>query len=179
MIGKPVRYPLGLRVLHWLMAVLVVLMFALGLTIAYAPPADEARAHLLFNLHESTGLTLLALLLLRALLRLRGGAPALPRSVGRPVRVLARLNHAALYLLLMVQPVLGLLDAYAAGAPLVWYELVPVPLPIARQPKPISDALVAAHWWGAAVLFAAVALHVAGAAWHGLIRRDGVVRRMV
>ena len=175
----PVRYTLSLRLLHWLMAVLVVLMFALGLRIAYGPAGDEALSHRLYNLHESTGLTLLVLLLLRLVLRVRSGAPALPRDVARPVRVLARLNHAVLYLMLLVQPVLGLLDAYAAGAPLVWYEILPVPLPIGRQPKPVSDALVAAHWWGAAVLFAAVALHVAGAAWHGLIRRDGVVRRMV
>jgi cytochrome b561 len=176
---RPARYAASLRVLHWLMAALVVVMFVLGLWIRYFEPKTPALDHRLYNLHESTGVTIFALLLLRVILRLTNPAPKLaPRTPGW-VRGLATVNQAALYVLLFAMPIIGFLDANAWGAPLTWFEAVPIPSPIGRQPEAIAQQIANFHWWGAVVLFVLIALHFAGAAYHGLVRRDATLRHML
>jgi cytochrome b561 len=94
------------------------------------------------------------------------------------IRVLASLNHLALYLVLLVQPIIGLADTNAWGFPLRWFGLFDVPSPNGKLPDPQAQLLSDLHWWGALALLLLVGSHIAGAAYHGLIRRDGVVRHM-
>jgi len=176
--AMPSRYAASLRVLHWLTALLILGMFVLGVWIRYGSPKPDTLAHTLYNLHESTGVTLWLLVLLRIGLRLAKGAPKLPPDTPGGVRALASLNQFGLYVLLFVMPVLGFLDANSAGAPLVWYEAVPVPSPIGKQSDTIAGQFSDAHWCGALLLFLLLVLHIAGAAYHGFIRRDDVVSRM-
>jgi cytochrome b561 len=175
----PHRYAPALRWLHWITAALIATLFTLGLWIVWLPPKSDAFLHRLYNLHESTGATLWLLVLARLVIRLATRAPPLPPGSPAWVRVAARLNHLGLYLLLLIQPVIGFLDANAAGAPLTWYEIVAIPAPIGKQPDAVAHGLVALHAAGAALLAALLVLHFAGAAYHGLIRRDGVMRHMI
>ncbi len=172
------RYSRLLRWLHWIIAGLVAAMFLLGIWIAYFAPSADAFRHRLYNLHESTGITVLALMSARLAARLVLGAPPWPDTMPRLARRAAACNHALLYAALLAQPVLGFLDANAAGAPLIWYEWFRIPSPIGRQPHAAAVMWADAHWWGAVVLGLAIALHLSGAAYHGLLRRDGIVRRM-
>jgi cytochrome b561 len=175
----PHRYARTLRWLHWITAALIAALFALGLWIVWVPPKSEAFLHRLYNLHESTGATLWLLVLARIAIRLATRAPRLPPGTPAGVRVASRLNHLGLYFLLFTQPVIGFLDANAAGAPLKWYEAIAIPAPIGKQPDPIAHGLAALHAAGAALLAALLVLHFAGAAYHGLVRRDGVIRHMI
>jgi cytochrome b561 len=172
------RYAAAMRWLHWLTAALILVMFVLGIWIRYFEPKDAAFSHRLYNLHESTGLTIWLLVLARIAVRLATGAPPLPVDTPMAVRVLATLNHLALYAVLLTQPILGLMDANSWGVRIVWYEAVPVPTLIAKQPEAIANSYSDAHWWGAATLLLLLLFHIAGAAYHGLLRRDGVVRHM-
>ena len=172
------RHAPPLRWLHWIMAALVAAMFALGIWIAWFAPHGDALRHRLYNLHESTGITLLALLAVRVAVRLGHGVPPPPAGMPRWAARMAAANHLLLYALLLAQPVLGFLDANAAGAPLVWYEAVAVPSPIGRQPHAVAAGLAAAHFWGAVMLALAIGLHLLGTGYHLLVRRDGLLRRM-
>jgi cytochrome b561 len=173
------RYPLVMRLLHWLTALLIAGMFFLGGWIVYFDPGNGPFKHRLFNLHESTGALLWVLVLIRIVVRLATGAPRLPAETPASVRLLASLNQLGLYLMLLVQPIIGLMNANAHGVPLRWFELFVVPSTMDKQPEAVAHSLSAAHWVGAAVLLALLVLHIAGAAYHGLIRRDGVMRHMV
>ena len=174
----PHRYARPLRWLHWITAVLIAAMFVLGLWIVWFPPKNDAFLHRLYNLHESTGATLWLLVFARIVVRVATGTPPLPPGTAGWVRLAARLNHLGLYLLLLIQPVIGFLDANAAGAPLVWYEAVAVPAPFGKQPEPVAQGLAALHAAGAALMAALLVLHVAGAAYHAR-RGDGVIRHMI
>ncbi len=172
------RYPAMIRWLHWATVLAVLAMLVLGTWITAFEPADEATKRLLYNLHESTGVSVLVLVVVRLLARGAHRLPPLPPTMPAGLRLAARTNQAALYAMLMVQPVIGLWDSNAWGFPLVWYGLVRIPFPVGQQPRPVALSLSALHLYGVWVLLALIALHLAGVAYHGLKRRDGVVRRM-
>jgi len=173
------RYAPAMRVLHWLTAILILGLFIVGGWLTYFEPPDGPFKELLYNLHESTGVAVWVLVLIRIVVRLATGAPKLPPGTPGFVRALATLNHLALYLVLLVQPMLGFADANAWGAPLVWYGLVPVPSPIGKQPDAVAQQFSDLHWFGALALLLLLAAHIAGALYHGLVKRDGVVRHMI
>ena len=166
------------KLLHWLVALLVVVQVGLGATVAYAPPHDDALTARLFGTHDGIGATILALVLLRLLVRLLVGVPVLPRGTPRFVEWLAHLNHRLLYLVLIVQPLLGYFNNGAHGYPWSIYGYYTIPALIGKD-EALGNLLKQAHEIGGAVLIALVALHLLGAFYHGVIRRDGVVSRIV
>ena len=91
---------------------------------------------------------------------------------------LARTTHALLYLLLFLMPVTGFLYTAMGGFPVPFfmvYDLAPL-LPVN---KPVAEYFKYAHLTLQFVLYVTVLLHVAGALQHHLIRKDGVLRRML
>lgn len=172
------RYHPLLRLLHWLTALLILGMFVAGGWIVYFDPGDGPLKDTLYHLHESTGAAIWLLVLVRIAVRLSTGAPALPKGTPRAIALVSGLNQFALYTVLLIQPLLGLADANAWGAPLYWFGLFEVPWFFGKQPDAVAEALTAAHWWGAAALLLLLGAHVGGALYHALIRRDGVWRHM-
>ena len=164
------------KLLHWLVALLVVGQVALGLWMQSLAPQDPTLPGL-FPLHDGLGATILVLVLLRLLVRLIVGVPALPRGTPRWVDSLSHLNHRLLYLVLILQPVIGYLAKSAHGHGLSLFGYYSIPPAFAANPV-WADWLGEAHEVGAEVLIVLVTLHVLGAFYHGVIRRDGVVRRM-
>ncbi len=178
MSGTVSRYHPALRLLHWLTAAVILCMFVTGGWIVYFDPGDGPLKLALYHLHESTGATVWLLVLVRLGLRWRFGAPPLPATTPRAIRLLAGGNQVALHAVLLLQPLIGLSDANAWGAPLHWYGLFEVPWFFARLPEPAARALADMHWWGAAALLALLGAHVAGGLYHAIVRRDGVWQHM-
>lgn len=174
----PYRYPPAARTMHWLTVALVALMFVLGIWMTLFEPKNEDFKLRLYDVHQSTGVVLFVVVLLRLLRRL-GNLPApLPSRLPAAVRFAAHANHTLLYMMLLVQPVVGFLDTNAWGFPLTWAGLVTLPSPIGHD-ETVAPVLSAIHWYGALLLLALIGAHLLGAAYHGLIRRDGVVQRML
>lgn len=166
------------KLLHWLVAILVVAQIGLGAGIAFAPPNDQTLAIRLFDTHDGIGATILVLMLLRLLLRWVLGVPLLPRGTPRWAEFLSGLNHRLLYLLLIVQPIIGYLNNGAHGYPWSIYGYYTIPAIIAKDAVQ-AEWLKAAHLGVGTAIVALVLLHVLGAFYHAVIRRDGVVQRMV
>lgn len=133
---------------------------------------------MILMLHRSIGVTILAAMVFRGLWRIFHPAPLLPASLGRMEAALAHATAAALYLVLLGMPVLGYLDAAAAGHPLRLFGLVTIPPPIGENDR-LSQIAIALHLVGQYLVYGLVALHVAAALMHGLVRRDGVLSRML
>jgi cytochrome b561 len=79
---------------------------------------------------------------------------------------------------LIVLPLLGWTAANAYGATPRLLGLIPLPRLVAPD-TPFAEAVGAAHKTVAALLLVLIALHVSGALYHALVKRDGVVRRML
>ncbi len=174
----PYRYPSTARWFHWITVVLLAVLATVGIWGTSFEPKDEALKDLLSDIHESLGVALFAIDALRLLRRLGNPPAMLPSRLPRMVRAAARANHALLYALLLVQPVIGFLATNAWGFPLTWARLVKLPSPIGHD-ETIAPVLSSVHEWGAIVLAVLVALHLCGVVYHGVVRRDGVVQRMI
>ena len=81
-------------------------------------------------------------------------------------------------MILLVLPVLGWLAASGFGARPYLLGLIPLPFLIAKD-KDFADSIGHVHGALALLLLAVIALHIAGALYHGLVKRDGVVGRML
>lgn len=172
------RYDATARALHWLTVVLVFTMFVLGVCMVYLVPDSDPLSHRLFNTHESLGVVILLLTLLRLAYRWRHKPAPLRDVAPRIFHQLGHANHALLYTLLLVQPVVGLLRDNADGFQVTWFELVPLPLLIGKHAA-LAHALAAVHWYGAVLIALLIGAHIGGAVFHAAIRRDGVLHRML
>jgi cytochrome b561 len=172
---RPGRYTPTAIALHWIIALAVMVQFTWGWvmqTIAKQPPGLRADA---FNVHKSIGLTILALMILRALWRWRHPAPPLPAMPAWQATV-ARANHGVIYACLFLMPLAGYLGSVFSGYPVKYFGIT---LPAwGWKDEAIKNAMSAAHFTVSWVLLAAFVLHVAAALKHWLWDRDGLAARM-
>ncbi len=170
---KP-RYDLVAIVLHWMIAVLVLVVGALGLSFEAIP-----RASRLFyiNLHTTIGLVMFGLILMRLLWRLTHPVPAVDEKWSRLVVLASNLTHKALYGLMLAAPIVGII-AYVWHGRVFNFGLFKLDFAI-RSQKSIYEAAEGLHEALAYGLMGLVALHVLGALWHHFIARDGIFDRIL
>jgi cytochrome b561 len=167
------RYAGTLRVLHWLIAVLVLMTWPLGQMIGFVKEDVKLDFYLI---HESLGFLVLWLMLVRIGARLTSGAPLVEAP---PLeKAAAHAVHGLLYVFLIVMPVSGFLATNAHGFPLKWFGLFTVWSPIGKSPD-IAFTLSAIHTWSAWIILALFALHISAVVFHHVIRRDGTLYRIL
>lgn len=169
------HYPAAARLFHWLTAVLVLFNIAAGIAMNRLP--DGPLPDLLYELHRSVGALLLVIVLARLVNRMTFSAPPLPQDLPWLQRFAASAVHAALYVLLVVQPLLGWVASSAYRAPITIFWLFELP-PIWPEDRAFSDRLFVLHAWIGWTIGALLCAHIAGALYHLVIRRDGVFQRM-
>ncbi len=173
--NTPRSFGLVTRAVHWIMAIAIIGMLALGLRIEGMEPG---LANLwLYGLHKSIGLILLGLVVFRMVWhRFSPPPPPLGPADGWPQR-LARLGHGAFYLLLVVIPVSGWAASSASGIDVLLFDRWVIP-PIAPVSETWEDAGWAVHGIATKLLIGLILLHVAGA-----LKRemdgDGTLTRML
>lgn len=165
------------RATHWLLAALAVNVVTFGWASEAAARNTPAREHLLL-LHRSLGLVILALVLFRLLWRGWHPPPPLPPGLGRGVAALAHLTRYSLDLAFIAMPLAGYANAAAEGHAVSLFGLVSIPPLLPANPR-LSQLAIAVHLVGQYLVYLLVALHVAGALYHALVRRDGVLARML
>jgi cytochrome b561 len=140
--------------------------------------AQHPQRDLLLLLHRSVGLTILAARVFRTGWRWNCPPPPLSPVFPRFEIALAGLTHFVLYLFLILMPLAGYLNAAAAGHVVYFFGVVSIP-PLLPENDRISQVAIATHLVAQYPLYLFIALHIAGALFHGAIRRDGIVERMV
>src|SRR4051794_14190082 len=97
------RYPKIAILLHWLIALLIVCAFALGVTMVDIPGITPTKLKY-FSWHKWIGVTVLGLACLRLLWRLTHAVPPLPHARPSWQRAAAHGLHGLLYLLVFIVP---------------------------------------------------------------------------
>jgi cytochrome b561 len=161
-------------VLHWMLAVVLVGCFFLGLYMTGLPLSPERIR--LYSWHKWIGVTILAFTLLRLLWRLTHRPPEeLPMPPWQ--RRASRAAHRLLYLLCVAIPLVGWAYSSSAGFPVVLFGVLPLP-DFVPADKALSAAIKPWHQGLAWTLAALVLAHVAAALKHHFIDRDGLLSRM-
>lgn len=171
------RYTTTAIVLHWLIALLIVGTFTLGLVMTDIPGFTPTKLKYV-SWHKWAGVTVLLLAALRLLWRLANRPPAYPDTMPRWQQGAAHGLHHLLYVLMFAVPATGYLYSSAAGVPVVYFKLVPLPTIIEANAQ-LKPVLKEVHYWLNMVLAGVVGLHVAAALKHVLVDRDGAMRRML
>lgn len=159
--------------LHWTMAGMILLLWAIATTIGSFPegqPRIAAR-----SLHIVLGASLGMLLLVRMTWRIGWGRrlpPAHPGIIGN----LAKLTHWWLYILLAATVALGMTNAWVRGDTLIGLFTIPALAPGDHALKKLIENL---HGIFATVLLIAAGLHALAGLVHHFVLRDNVLRRML
>ena len=169
-------YDARLRWIHWISAILFIAAMLIGLYCGLQAPGTSPRRELL-EVHKSLGVTLFFLAILRGIVRAATTAPPEPRSYTLPVRVAARLNHWALYAVLLAMPITGYLFSSAGGYSLKFFWLFSWPRLVAGSPA-VAHAGEVSHDAMAYLVYVAVALHIVATIWHAAVKKDETLSRM-
>ena len=169
-----VRFAAASRLLHWLMAPMIIAMLFIGVGMA---ASVSRRYDLLVSIHRPLGIAILVLCVARIVNRFINPPPDLPDTVPSLQRFAAKASHIVLYSLMLTMPLVGWGMMSAERYPIVLYGPVQLP-PILPHDLTLYAWLRDLHTVLAYLLFATFLAHFGAALYHGLIRRDGVFGSM-
>ncbi len=171
------RFGLVTGSLHWLMALLVIGLTALGLWMTsltyYSPYYTSAPFW-----HKSLGLVFAALLVLRLIWRAATPSPGHLASHKNWERLLASGAQWLMYGAMLLIVTSGYLISTAKGSGVSLFGWFEVPALVSGLPEQ-ADVAGAVHYWLALGLLALAGLHALGALKHHLIDKDNTLRRML
>ncbi|MCF7983558.1 MAG: cytochrome b/b6 domain-containing protein [Thiohalocapsa sp.] len=176
------RFSFVQRVLHWLIALIVFALLAVGLTFMTLGGYEgvvglfgDTTTNMLYTYHKSFGILLLMLMVLRVALRRAYTTPAYDPPIGGFERYVGGSVHVLFYLLLIGMPIGGWLATASGGFPVQFFDwelpgLVP-------KNEELSKTLFQFHGYAGLVLLGLIVLHVGAAIKHWR-KKDNVMRRI-
>ncbi len=161
--------------LHWVMAILIIGMLALGIYMTGLP--NNALKLKLFGWHKEFGILVLMLVCVRIVWRISNVLPSLPTAMPYWEQFAARFVHWLFYLLMFAMPITGWLVTSAAGIGPSFFGLFVLPTLVAPDEK-LLHLFAFIHKWLGYGLIAIICGHVAAALKHHFINKDDVLRRI-
>lgn len=164
------------KILHWLIVLLLIAQFIFGWTMPHI--GRNTPVTTLISLHFIFGIVILAVAIVRLVVRLAQGEPEPAATLLAWERRVSSITYWLLYALLFVVPILGWLNASWRGMPIDILGL--------ELPNLIATRASGWQWTGDVHgllaeygMLALVALHVGASLFHYFVRKDGVMQRMV
>jgi cytochrome b561 len=165
------------RAFHWVLGIAIIGMIGFGWWMNHIPARPDRFFYR--SIHADIGYVLLLLTAFRLIWRVLNPTPVLPEDSLRWQRIVARTSHVALYAVTILVAMLGWAHSGARTPNYSdWFGLFHVPQ-FTSPDKAAAAAYEDRHIFFAYVLLALIAIHVAAAAWHHLVRRDRVASRMI
>lgn len=176
------KYPLPMRGLHWLRALIIFGQILAGWTMVSLPDSVPAKFNLFYPYHKSFGLLVLILTATQLVLRRTSAVPALPAGMPKAEAALARLVQATMYGLMVLVPLMGyaMSSSYTQSDGVFFFgAYLPELLPKNDHAFEVFRII---HRVLAYTLLALIAAHVLGALKHRFLDRDkanDVLSRMI
>ncbi|MCH8551909.1 MAG: cytochrome b [Natronospirillum sp.] len=174
------KYPAGWRVLHWIMAVMVLALIPIGVWMTARGEADlwDSLTDTLYSWHKLIGFTVLILMVVRIGMKVFIKSPPYPDHLPRSLQLAAKSLHHLVYVLLVLTPLFGWagVTAFPALVTVGGYDLPAMPfVPVDRE---LAGTLFDIHGLLAMGLAILLVGHI-GAAFRHMLRKDGIFKRMV
>jgi cytochrome b561 len=171
--NPPAQFALLSRILHWLMAAMLLAMLFIGVAMV----ASLSNYHRLLAIHRPLGIMILILAIIRLVNRLLTTLPPFPPTMSNSERRIATASERLLYALMFALPLVGWGMLSAGHYPIVMFGPVHLP-PILPANPTLYAVLRKTHTILAYLLFAAFLAHLAAVLLHTLVLRDGLLNRM-
>jgi cytochrome b561 len=160
---------------HWLLFLMLTFSIVAGNFLASMPKgAEKLQAA---GMHKSFGAVLLILILLRLVWRLINVTPNDPEGTPAIQSVMANALHWSLYVLMLAQPISGIMMSQAAGLPVSFFGLFEFPVFLDKNPS-LAQFFRDIHGAVWILLILAVIGHIGAAIYHHFIKKDDVLKRM-
>ena len=164
------------KILHWTIVALLIAQFIFAWTMPHI--GRNTPVTTLISLHFTFGIIILAVAVGRLVWRVTQGEPVPEAGLPPWQEKSASIVHWALYVLLLMVPILGWLNASYRGMPVEMFGL--------ELPKLLATRAPGWGWTGDVhgllanyAMLGLVGLHVLAALYHHFVRHDGVLRRML
>lgn len=159
----PEKFPVLLRLIHWLMAICLLGLIASGWYMA-GLSADVSYKYDFYPWHKSFGVLVIFLIALRILVRLCSKIPELPAGLPNHEQKMANLTHFLLYVLMILVPLSGYMMSSAGGHDIFFFGIL---MPdVLEDNKELAGTLHTIHGYIPYVLLGFVSLHILGALKH-------------
>lgn len=169
--SKPTRYNLTMRIIHWVMAVIIIGLIASGFYMVDLP-RDHPDKWTLYGLHKSFGVTVLCLVIIRMIVRFISKIPPLLTDFPPWTVTLAKAVHLLLYIGMIAIPISGYVMSDAGGHGVKWFGVVMPDL--FTTDKELSGIAHTLHGIMPYILLGIIVLHMAGA-----LKDRRVLKRMI
>ncbi len=155
------KYALPAIALHWIIAILIIFLFALGLYMVELPKdVTPSVRKPWFELHKSLGVTVFLLLLIRIFWRMTHEPPALPDFITQGQQKFIDVIHKLFYVSMILQPLSGYLSSSFSGYKT---KLFGLPLPHwGWKNEEYNEIFTEVHEVSAMILFTFIVVHLAG-----------------
>jgi cytochrome b561 len=173
MTKNPTQFALLSRILHWLMAAMLLAMLFIGVMMV----ASLGNYHRLVAIHRPLGIIILILAIIRLVNRMFTTLPPFPPTMSQRERFLASASERLLYTLMFALPLVGWGMLSAGHYPIVMFGPVHLP-PILPANPTLYAVLRKAHTILAYLLFVTFLFHLGTVLFHTLIVRDRLLNRM-
>ena len=169
-------YGIVSKSLHWLMALLIIVLLAVGLIMTDMENSPDKFK--LIGLHKEFGIVVLVLALLRLGWKILDVSPLLPANFDKFAKFAAKAAHFSLYILMLAMPLTGWLMSSAAGFSVSMFGWFLLPNLIAPD-EAFGHDMRDLHGILGNIFIALIALHVLAALLHHFYYRDNILRRML
>jgi cytochrome b561 len=173
MARNPNQFALQSRILHWLMAAMLLAMLFIGVAMV----ASLGDYHRLVAIHRPLGIMILILAAIRLVNRMFTTLPPFPPTMSVMEQKIASASERLLYALMFALPLVGWGMLSAGHYPIVMFGPVHLP-PILPANPTLYAVLRKTHTILAYLLFLTFLAHLGGVLFHQLIIRDRILNRM-
>lgn len=170
-----VKYPLSMRIFHWLVVLMVVSLISVGYYMSEMEVSDEKWK--LYFMHKSFGALFLLIMIARIYNRIKSQVPDLPKSVNVFDAKISKIVHYLLYVILLIMPISGMLMSIFGGRGLPFF-FTTFFASFGRNEE-ISGAFWLIHTKLPAIILILISLHIIGSLKHLIIDKVNIIKRMI
>ncbi|NUY39679.1 cytochrome B [Wolbachia endosymbiont of Litomosoides brasiliensis] len=169
------KYNLGVRVIHWLMAVFIIGMLCSGFYMRSLPVNNEIKFSI-YTVHKACGVTIFGLIILRIFFRVFTCDPLFPENFSHFVISVSKIVHFVLYSLAILIPLSGYVMSSASDMKIKYIFYIPL---LINKDKDLANAANLLHSILAYFMVFFITLHILGVLKHIFIDKQNILKRII
>lgn len=172
------RYAKKIRVLHWLMAFMILFSY-LAIEQRGLFERGSAGRFAMVQTHFWIGISIFILVWVRISQRLKNRVPRITPALPTWQAGLSHIFHFALYAFFIVMPILGIMTAWTDGK-ILYIPFTDIALPaLMAENEALAHQLEDLHGLIGDIFYWVIGFHVLAALYHHFIRKDDTLKRML